>query len=81
MAGEAWRQERGTLAATLGPPLFWLVVFFLVPLAVVWGYSFGENVGLTDIRISGTFANYARALEPLYLGIMAKSIGMAALTR
>jgi len=80
MAGEAWRQERGTLAATLGPPLFWLVVFFLVPLAVVWGYSFGENVGLTDIRISGTFANYARALEPLYLGIMAKSIGMAALT-
>ncbi len=80
MSDEGWRQERGTLAATLGPPLFWLVVFFLVPLAVVWAYSFGQNAGLTDIRISGTFANYARALEPLYLGILAKSIGMAGLT-
>ena len=80
MSGEGWRQERGTLLATLGPPLFWLVVFFLVPLAVVWAYSFGSNVGLTEIDISGTFANYARTLEPLYLGIFAKSIGMAALT-
>ena len=80
MAGEAWRQERGTLAATLGPPLIWLSLFFLVPLAIVWAYSFGTNQGLTDIAISGTFANYARALEPLYLGILAKSLGMAGLT-
>ena len=80
MAGEAWRQDRATLAATLGPPLFWLSLFFIVPLAVVWAYSFGRNVGLTDIEISGTFANYARSIEPLYLGIMLKSVGVAALT-
>ena len=80
MAGEAWRQERGTLAATLGPPLIWLALFFLVPLAVVWAYSFGTNVGLTEIDISGTFANYARTFEPLYLQIFLKSIGVAALT-
>jgi len=78
--GEDWRQERGTLAATLGPPLFWLLLFFMVPLSVVWAYSFGSNSGLTEIKITGTFANYARALEPLYLGILAKSIGMAGLT-
>ncbi len=80
MAGEAWRQARGTLAATLGPPLLWLTLFFIVPLAVVWAYSFGRNAGLTDIDISGTFANYARTLEPLYLGIFVKSAGVAALT-
>lgn len=78
MRGEGWRQEGATLAATLGPPLFWLVLFFLVPLAVVWGYSFGRNAGIAEIEISGTFANYARTFEPLYLGIFAKSIGMAA---
>jgi len=78
MSGENWRQERKTLLATLGPPLFWLSLFFLVPLAVVWAYSFGRNVGLTEIEISGTFANYTQAVQPLYLGIFAKSIAMAA---
>jgi len=48
-------------------------------MAVVWAYSFGTNEGIADIRISGTFANYARAIEPLYLGIMAKSLAFAAL--
>ena len=78
MSGEGWRQERKTLLATLGPPLFWLSLFFLVPLAVVWAYSFGRNVGLTEIEISGTFANYAQAIQPLYLGIFFKSMLMAA---
>ena len=78
MSGEGWRQERKTLLATLGPPLFWLTLFFLVPLAVVWAYSFGRNVGLTEIEISGTFANYAQAVQPLYLGIFFKSMLMAA---
>ncbi|HPU16157.1 MAG TPA: ABC transporter permease, partial [Polymorphobacter sp.] len=78
MSGESWRQERKTLFATLGPPLFWLTLFFLVPLAVVWAYSFGRNVGLTEIEISGTFANYVQAVQPLYLGIFVKSIVMAA---
>ena len=78
MSGEGWRQERKTLLATLGPPLFWLSLFFLVPLAVVWAYSFGRNVGLTEIEISGTFANYAQAIQRLYLGIFFKSMLMAA---
>jgi spermidine/putrescine transport system permease protein len=57
-----------------------VVVFFLAPLAIVWAYSFGQNQGLTEVDISGTFANYARALEPLYLQIFAKSIFVAGLT-
>jgi spermidine/putrescine transport system permease protein len=78
-AGVDWRRSRAGFLALMGPPLGWLLLFFLVPMAVVWAYSFGTNEGLADIRISGTFANYARALEPLYLGILAKSLAFAAL--
>ena len=74
-----WRRAKTGLAALLGPPLGWFLLFFVVPMAVVWAYSFGSNVGVSDIDISGTFANYARALEPLYLGILIKSLAFAAL--
>lgn len=74
------QERRLAFLATALPPIAWVVVFFLAPLAIVWAYSFGQNVGLTEVDISGTFANYARALQPLYLGIFAKSILYAALT-
>jgi spermidine/putrescine transport system permease protein len=74
-----WRRAPRGFAVLLGPPLAWFLLFFAVPMAVVWAYSFGTNVGIADIEISGTFANYARALEPLYLGILAKSLAFAAL--
>ncbi len=73
-------KSRLTFWVTALPPLIWVVVFFLAPLAIVWAYSFGVNKGLTEVDISGTFANYARAIEPLYLEIFVKSIVVAALT-
>jgi spermidine/putrescine transport system permease protein len=75
-----WKLNRATFASIASVPILWLILFFIVPLGLVWLYSFGRNVGLTEIDISGTFANYARALEPLYLGIFLKSVGVAALT-
>ncbi len=77
--GVDWRRNKAGFLAVLTPPLGWLLLFFIVPMAVVWAYSFGTNEGIADIRISGTFANYARAIEPLYLGILAKSLAFAAL--
>ena len=77
---QSWRKAKSVFALVLGPPLFWLVLFFLIPLAIVWVYSFGTNVGLTQIAFTGTFSNYARAIEPLYVGIFIKSVGVAALT-
>jgi spermidine/putrescine transport system permease protein len=70
----------GVFAILATPPVAWLLLFFLVPLAIIWGYSFGENVSLTRIDISGTFANYSRALNPLYLAILLKSLWFAGLT-
>ncbi|MEY4270587.1 MAG: hypothetical protein RLZZ58_1803, partial [Pseudomonadota bacterium] len=57
----------------------WTLVFFLIPMFVVWQYSFGTNVGLTEVDISGTLDNYKRASEWLYLTIFGKSLAVAAL--
>src|SRR5690606_32146582 len=77
---QTWRQAKAAFAAVAAPPIAWLLLFFLVPMAVIWAYSLGENVGPISIDFTGTFANYARALEPLYLGIFWKSLVIAAIT-
>jgi len=79
MATQA-QERRLAFLATAIPPIAWVVLFFLAPLAIVWAYSFGQNAGLTDVEINGTFDNYIRALQPLYLGIFAKSVVVAGLT-
>ena len=77
---ESWTKARAVFAALSIPPVVWLFAFFLIPLAIIWAYSFGINKSLTEIAINGTFANYAHAIRPLYLGIIFKSVGFAALT-
>jgi spermidine/putrescine transport system permease protein len=77
---ESWTRAKGVFATLIGAPLFWLVVFFIAPLAIIWAYSFGQNAGLTEIAINGTFSNYVHAVQPLYLEIFWKSFWFAALT-
>jgi spermidine/putrescine transport system permease protein len=77
---QSWRQAKSIFGAMLSAPLFWLVVFFIVPMGIVWLYSFGENRGLIDVAFTGTWSNYAKAFDPLYLNIFWKSIWVAALT-
>lgn len=73
-------QSRAAFWAIFAPPLVWLIAFFVVPLGIVWLYSFGQNASLTEIAITGTLDNYARSFEPLYLGIIVKSVWIAGLT-
>jgi len=80
MSEQPWKQARPAFLALFLPPAFWLTLFFLVPLLVIWGYSFGHNSGLTEITIDGTFANYARIGDGVYVQIFLKSIAYAALT-
>ena len=77
---ESWKRAKAVFATLGVPPVFWLAVFFLIPLGVIWAYSFGDNASLTRIAIDGTLANYAHAIRPLYLGIIFKSLWFAALT-
>lgn len=81
MAGalQDWKTQKRPFAAIAGAPLFWLVAFFIVPMAIVWLYSFGQNTGPAEISITGTLANYKRAIEWLYLSIFIKSLAVAAL--
>ena len=77
---ESWRKNPRPFWLFAVPPSLWLLVFFLVPLALVWVLSFGEKVGLLDVVITWQPDNYMRALDPLYLQIFAKSFWFAGLT-
>lgn len=77
---QSWSRAKGAFFAVFTPTVAWLLAFFLIPLGIIWAYSFGTNEGLVDIAVTGTFKNYLRALEPLYLGIFVKSAAFAALT-
>ena len=77
---QSWREARGPFAAIFAPPALWLALFFVVPLAIVWAYSFGRPLGLTEVAVTGTLANYARILDPVYLSVFVKSAWFAALT-
>ncbi len=76
---ENWKENRVVFWVTALPGIFWLTVFFLIPLALIWGMSFGEKTSIVDIEITGTFANYARAFKEVYLLIIWKSIWISAI--
>jgi spermidine/putrescine transport system permease protein len=77
---ESWRRARAVFAVVGVPPVVWLGAFFLLPLGIIWAYSFGDNTSLTQISVDGTLANYIHAIRPLYLGIIFKSLWFAAIT-
>ncbi len=76
---ESWKQNRLAFFVLSTPGTVWLVLFFLAPLALIWVLSFGEKTSIVDIEITGTFANYSRALETVYLDVIWKSVWISAI--
>lgn len=74
------RNQLFLFLGSLGLPACFLICFFILPLGVVWLYSFGTTSGVVNIEIDGTVRNYARVFESLYLGIIMKSVFIAAVT-
>jgi spermidine/putrescine transport system permease protein len=73
--------ERLTSAALVLPGVGWMVVFFVVPLAMIFLVSLGSTDELDRIvfdRIS--LDNYAKALDPAFLPTFLNSIRYAAAT-
>lgn len=64
----------------LGPGLAYLAIFFLVPLALILTYTVFERGRFGGIVYDFTLENFARALEPVYLGVLVNSIVIAAIT-
>ena len=77
---ENWKENRIVFWVTALPGVFWLTVFFLIPLALIWAMSFGEKTSILDIEITGTLTNYARAFQEVYLLIIWKSVWISALS-
>ena len=59
------------------PVLLWLALFFVVPLGIIWLYSFGENVTITHIETTWTLENYARITDPVILELFWRSLWLA----
>ncbi len=77
---ESWRRHPLVFWIIGLPPTFWLVVFFLVPLTLMWIMSVSTKVGINDLDLNWTLDNYSRALGWLYLEILLKSFWMAGAT-
>jgi spermidine/putrescine transport system permease protein len=58
----------------------WLVLFVVIPGAIMFVYSFCERDEVGGVIFSFTLHNYARVFDPVYLRIFARSIGYAAAT-
>ncbi|GHC95997.1 ABC transporter permease [Novosphingobium pokkalii] len=80
----AWNNSasgsRASFLAVITAPAAWITLFFVIPLSVIWAYSFGRTLGLTEVAVTGTLSNYVRVFDPVYLLIFAKSLVFAGLT-
>ena len=82
---ESWKENRNVFWTFAAPGTFWLLAFFIIPLAFLFFMSFGEKavidgqVSITEIDITGTLSNYLRAFDPVFLKIIWKSIWVSAL--
>jgi spermidine/putrescine transport system permease protein len=62
------------------PSAFWLIVFFTIPLFIVFVYSFLKRGVYGGVEWTWHPENYVRFFDPLYLSIFGRSFYIAALT-
>ena len=74
------KRERRSRDILLGPGIFWLVLFFLIPLVIILVYSFVDRGKFGGIVWTFQLENYARFADPLYLGIFGRSFLIAIIT-
>jgi spermidine/putrescine transport system permease protein len=82
---DIWKDYKKVFWTLATPGTFWLLFFFIIPLAYLFGLSLSSKAIVNgEISINGYayftgLENYARSIEPLYLQIMWKSIWISAL--
>jgi len=60
------------------PARVWMGLFFAAPLAIICGYSFLTRGDYGGVEQPWTFESFARLADPLYLGILWRSLWIAA---
>ncbi len=63
----------------LAPGVLWLVAFFAVPVAVLAATSLMPRGIYGGVRFGFTLEHYIRFADPLYLGILLRTLGLSAL--
>jgi spermidine/putrescine transport system permease protein len=64
----------------LGPMLAWLVLFVIVPMGILFVYSFCMRDDLGRVVFDFTLDNYRRVFDPVYLNVLWRSVAYAAIT-
>lgn len=65
---------------SLIPPALWLTVLFVVPLLVIFVYSFFERGTYGELIYTFTLENYLRSFDPLFVGTLWRSTWIAGLS-
>jgi spermidine/putrescine transport system permease protein len=74
------RREIWRLLFLIFPSLFWLVVFFMIPLLLVFAISFGQRGTYGGVEWVLSLRNYLRFFDPLYLRIFGRTVVIALAT-
>ena len=74
------KRDPRTASLLLAPSLVLLVVLFYLPQLLLFVLSLGHRSAYGGVVRTLSLENYARAFEPLYLGILWRSLGLAAFT-
>jgi spermidine/putrescine transport system permease protein len=64
----------------LAPMLLWLAAFVVIPTGILAVYSFCQRDELGRVVFQFSTESYRRVLDPVYLGIFARSVWYAAIT-
>jgi spermidine/putrescine transport system permease protein len=57
----------------LGPGMFWLVLFFLVPILIMFAYSLMPRGVYGGVERGFTFEHYQRFFDPLYVQVLVRT--------
>jgi len=64
----------------MAPPGLWLLIFFIVPLIIVLGYSFSKGNAMGGVEPVFTLRNYWDVFDEMYLFIILRSFWYAFIT-
>lgn len=74
-----WQGRHTEIALLSLPPIVWLLVFFLIPSLILFGLSFAPAGMSLEMPREPSLIHYQDAVEPFYLGILARSLTYAGL--
>lgn len=69
-----------SILSTVGPVGLWLITFFVVPLILVFVFSFLSRGEYGNIQLPFTLDNYKRLMTPMYFEILWKTVFIGILT-